>query len=67
VVSSDLSGQLYLTTQVATDHSTQVAACVGIFDPTTASAVAEFQDSYLPDTEFHGQVWYDDWAKMASF
>jgi hypothetical protein len=39
----------------------------GIFDPTTASAVAEFQDSYLPDTEFHGQVWYDDWAKMASF
>jgi len=38
----------------------------GIFASTTAAAVADFQRSYMPDTEFYGQVWYDDWAKMAS-
>lgn len=39
----------------------------GIFDSTTAVAVSEFQTAHLPGTEFYGQVWYDDWAKMASF
>jgi cell wall-associated NlpC family hydrolase len=38
----------------------------GIFDPTTQAAVTRFQKAYLPTTEFFGQVWYDDWAKMAS-
>lgn len=39
----------------------------GIFNPPTAAAVAAFQHSYMHGTEFYGQVWYDDWAKMASF
>ena len=39
----------------------------GIFGPTTAAAVSAFQKAYMPDTEFYGQVWFDDWTKMASF
>jgi hypothetical protein len=38
----------------------------GVFDSTTASAVSDFQRSCMPGTEFYGQVWFDDWAKMAS-
>lgn len=38
----------------------------GIFGTATAAAVSKFQHAYEPGTEFFGQVWFDDWAKMAS-
>lgn len=38
----------------------------GIFGKSTAHAVAAFQSKYMPGTEFPGQVWFDDWHKMAS-
>lgn len=37
----------------------------GIFGPPTAAAVARFQHAHMPHTQFFGQVWSDDWAKLA--
>lgn len=33
----------------------------------TSMAVAAFQRKYMPGTQYYGQVWFDDWAKLASF
>lgn len=38
----------------------------GIFEATTAAAVSKFQHASEPGTTEFGQVWYDDWAKMAA-
>lgn len=38
----------------------------GIYGPATATAVKAFQSHYMAGTQYYGQVWYDDWAKMAS-
>lgn len=38
----------------------------GIFGLATVAAVSKFQHAYMPHTQFYGQVWFDDWAKMAS-
>lgn len=32
----------------------------------TSRAVATFQRAHMPGTKFFGQVWYDDWTKLAS-
>lgn len=38
----------------------------GRFGSYARDVVARFQHDYLPHTEFFGQVWADDWTKMAS-
>ena len=46
----------------------------GIFDTrkdkpgqgATSQAVARFQRRFMPGTQFYGQVWFDDWRKLAS-
>lgn len=38
----------------------------GVFGATTQRAVIAFQKKYEPATTLFGQVWFDDWAKMAS-
>jgi hypothetical protein len=38
----------------------------GRFGSNARDAVTKFQKQYMPHTEFFGQVWADDWAKMAS-
>jgi peptidoglycan hydrolase-like protein with peptidoglycan-binding domain len=32
----------------------------------TSQAVTRFQKKYMPNTQYYGQVWYDDWQKLAS-
>jgi hypothetical protein len=32
----------------------------------TSQAVARFQHRFMPGTKFYGQVWWDDWTKLAS-
>lgn len=34
------------------------------YEQPTADAVARFQHREMPGTEFYGQVWADDWAKL---
>lgn len=36
----------------------------GIYEQPTADAVARFQHAEMPGTQFYGQVWWDDWAKL---
>jgi hypothetical protein len=36
----------------------------GIFEQPTADAVAKWQRAHMPGTEFFGEVWADDWAKL---
>jgi hypothetical protein len=38
----------------------------GIFQQPTVNAVAAFQRAHMPGTQFFGQVWSDDWAKLFS-
>lgn len=46
----------------------------GIFDTpadrpgtgATSMAVTRFQWAHMPNTKFHGQVWWDDWTKLFS-
>lgn len=38
---------------------------VSVNGPTSA-AVARFQHKHMPGTQFYGQVWWDDWTKLAS-
>lgn len=38
----------------------------GHFGQVTKALVTAFQKSYMPGTQYYGQVWFDDWAKMAS-
>ena len=38
----------------------------GIFERPTADAVTRFQRAQMPGTQFYGQVWWDDWAKLLS-
>ena len=38
----------------------------GIFERPTEIAVTAFQHATLPNTEFYGQVWSDDWAALMS-
>lgn len=37
----------------------------GIFEQPTADAVTRFQRREMPGTRFFGQVWADDWARLA--
>jgi hypothetical protein len=41
--------------------------CDGRFEKPTAKAVTRWQQEHMPDTEFFGQVWPDDWAKLFTF
>lgn len=36
----------------------------GVFGPQTIAAVTRFQHAQMPGTQFFGQVWADDWAKL---
>lgn len=36
----------------------------GIFEQPTADAVARFQRAEMPGTQYYGQVWWDDWARL---
>jgi hypothetical protein len=38
----------------------------GKFEKLTADAVSRFQSQHMPGTQFYGQVWGDDWAKLWS-
>lgn len=38
----------------------------GVFEQLTADAVARFQRAHMPGTQYYGQVWGDDWAKLWS-
>jgi hypothetical protein len=38
----------------------------GLFEAPTTAAVAAFQHAHMPGTQFYGQVWTDDWAKLFS-
>lgn len=38
----------------------------GIFGPESADAVTRFQRQHMPNTEFYGQVWGDDYSKLWS-
>lgn len=39
----------------------------GIFEsPWSTESVRMFQEKYMPGTEFYGQLWSDDWAKLGS-
>lgn len=38
----------------------------GFFEEPTKQAVIRFQKKHMPHTQFFGQVWYDDWAKLFS-
>lgn len=33
----------------------------------TTDAVTRFQKKYMPGTTFYGEVWWDDWTKLATF
>lgn len=56
------------------EHNIDSGWADGIFDTLqdnpgtgpTSRAVAAFQRAHMPNTKFFGQVWYDDWAKLAS-
>lgn len=37
----------------------------GIFEQPTADAVAQFQKAEMPNTQFYGQVWADDYATLS--
>ncbi|GAA2180035.1 hypothetical protein GCM10009785_09160 [Brooklawnia cerclae] len=37
----------------------------GIFEQPTADAVTRFQQAEMPGTQFYGQVWVDDYAKLS--
>jgi len=39
----------------------------GVFEQPTKDAVTRFQKAHMPGTTYWGQVWFDDWAKLASF
>lgn len=36
----------------------------GVFESPTRTAVVAFQRRHMPNTQFPGQVWYDDWHKL---
>jgi peptidoglycan hydrolase-like protein with peptidoglycan-binding domain len=38
----------------------------GLFERETAQAVERFQRQHMPGTQYYGQVWGDDWAKLWS-
>ena len=38
--------------------------CDGIFEQPTVDAVAAWQRDNMPETEYYGQVWWDDWDAM---
>lgn len=38
----------------------------GLYEQETIDAVSRFQRAEMPGTEFYGQVWWDDWAKLLS-
>lgn len=38
----------------------------GVGNGPTSQAVARFQHRFMPGTKFYGQVWWDDWGKLAS-
>jgi hypothetical protein len=38
----------------------------GKFEKLTADAVSRFQRQHMPGTQYYGQVWGDDWAKLWS-
>jgi len=38
----------------------------GVFEAETAQAVERFQRQHMPGTQYYGQVWGDDWAKLWS-
>lgn len=38
----------------------------GQFEQLTADAVTRFQRAHMPGTQYYGQVWGDDWAKLWS-
>jgi|SRR5919206_1414540 hypothetical protein len=38
----------------------------GIYEQPTADAVSRFQHAEMPNTQFYGQVWWDDWQKLLS-
>ena len=38
----------------------------GRFEQPTADAVTRFQRKHLSGTQFHGQIWSDDWALLFS-
>jgi hypothetical protein len=38
----------------------------GVGNGPTSQAVARFQHRFMPGTSFYGQVWWDDWTKLAS-
>ncbi len=41
--------------------------CDGRFEKPTATAVTRWQRANLPDTEFFGQVWPDDWTRLFTY
>ncbi len=41
--------------------------CDGRFEKPTAKAVARWQKAHMPQTEFFGQVWPDDWTKLFTY
>lgn len=38
----------------------------GHYGPVTQALVRAFQKQHMPGTQYYGQVWFDDWVKMAS-
>lgn len=48
-------------------HQKAGLAVDGKFGASTKAAVAKFQHASLPGTTDFGNVWYDDWQKMASY
>jgi peptidoglycan hydrolase-like protein with peptidoglycan-binding domain len=38
----------------------------GKFEQPTVNSVAAWQRAHMPNTQFFGQVWSDDWAKLLS-
>ena len=40
--------------------------CDGIYEQPTVDAVASWQRDNMPGTTRYGEVWWDDWAKMAA-
>lgn len=36
----------------------------GIFGPETVAAVINWQRAHMPGTQYYGQVWWDDWARL---
>jgi hypothetical protein len=47
--------------------STSSSWADGLFEQPTAKAVAAWQHKHMPGTQFYGQVWGDDWAKLFTY